>query len=384
MTKPIRASFTTQVERLHQLGILGEGVHIGLIDSGVDTTHAVFKQTTTNGCLIDFNGYILPKTAFKDDTGHGTQTASLIVGNDAANHFTGIAPKAQLYAVGALEGGKRLLRILKGLEWLLHQPIDVLCMPLGFQGYHPILEVALRSFWQKNIPIIAPMGNGGINSYVSPACFPEVLAVGSVDDHGNVSSFSGNIHLKTHLKVQKPNIVTIGENIRVAQRGGSYTLTNGTSMSAALVAGIMALMKGIYPDISTQQLYQILYKTAYQANKQQKYRVGKGIVQPFEMYKALQQSTIEPFSNHRTSSFIPYWIDPIFEQQVNKANDTDDIAAIIYIQNQTALNLAKNHLNIIHFFEDFSLVYVAQAAKEFKVFVEQNDIRLLSGIINRS
>jgi subtilisin family serine protease len=366
--------FQEQIQSLHQLGWTGKGIHIGHLDSGVDALHPALTGTIMDYCAIDEAGKIISKSYFQDHTGHGTQTASLICGEEI-----GVSPNAQIYAASVLEGGKSIIRILKGLEWLLAQPIDILCMPLGVRDYHPIFETALYPFHQKQIPIIAPIGNYGMNSFVSPACYPNVLAIGSLDQKNEVANFSGSIQLNSHFKVSKPDLVAEGEALKVAKKGGGFDFTKGTSMSAALVTGVIALLKEAFPNISTRQLYQILKNTANSSNIE-KYRSGHGIIQPLKAFQSLENTVINDGVNSLNPPFIPYWTDKILDHTLKKAGKEDIIEAVIYIETPDEMNRLEQYFTIQHHFQSFQLVLIQGEKHHFGDFMNNDMIHLMSSV----
>ena len=78
-----------------------------------------------------------------DDNGHGTHVAGIAAALGTDYQIPGVAPKAKLYAVKALDadGNGFVSDIIKGIDWCIADKIPVINMSLGLQG---TTSVALR------------------------------------------------------------------------------------------------------------------------------------------------------------------------------------------------------------------------------------------------
>lgn len=74
---------------------------------------------------------------------HGTHTAGIICGGTVDGQPIGIAPDAKLCSGVVIEGGKPLVRVLCGLDWMFDQGVRVVCVSLGLPGYNPVFEMVL-------------------------------------------------------------------------------------------------------------------------------------------------------------------------------------------------------------------------------------------------
>jgi len=80
-----------------------------------------------------------------------------------------------------IEGGKCLVRLLAGLDWMLDCKIRLLCISWGLPLYNPLFEILLKRLRRAGILVVAPVGNGGAGRTCSPANYPGVMAVGAIN-----------------------------------------------------------------------------------------------------------------------------------------------------------------------------------------------------------
>jgi subtilisin family serine protease len=175
------------VQACWQQGYTGLGAHIGHLDTGVDASHPALKGRVSEFMEFDEEGFSVPGAQPRDSGSHGTHIAGIICGNSI-----GVAPGAKLCSGMVIEGGKSLVRILAGLDWMLDCKIRVLCLSLGIPFYTPLYEILLNRVKRSGVLVIAPIGNRGSERTCSPANYPGVLAVGAINARDWVARFSGS------------------------------------------------------------------------------------------------------------------------------------------------------------------------------------------------
>ncbi|MEU5872087.1 S8 family serine peptidase [Glycomyces sp. NPDC047369] len=192
---------TTRADVAHDRGITGEGVKVGVIDTGIDYTHPDLGGCFGSGCRVatgtDFVGDDFdsddpehsepdPDDDPADCAGHGTHVAG-IVGADG--EVTGVAPGVEFgaYKVFGCEGSTSAEVIMQALEAALDDGMDVVNLSLGqsFQwpGY-PTAKAADR-LTEEGVVVVASMGNdgeSGIYSGSAPGVGEDVIAVASTDN----------------------------------------------------------------------------------------------------------------------------------------------------------------------------------------------------------
>jgi subtilisin family serine protease len=174
---------------------------------------------------------------------HGTGMVGAIA---AHRRLMGIAPEARILAIQAFSGTTRqspeatTKQILAGLDWAVRKGARVINM--SFAGpYDPMLALAMKNAHAKGVVLIAASGNLGPKSPpLYPAADPNVIAVTAVDenDHLFPQAVRG-----PHVAVAAP-----GVDVMVPAPEQTYQLTTGTSVAAAHVSGVAALLIERHPN----------------------------------------------------------------------------------------------------------------------------------------
>lgn len=231
----------------------GSGVTVAVVDSGVDATHP------------DLVGRVLPEIDLLPDvqpeaieTGHGTATASLVVGAVNATGMAGVAPQASILPVAALDpsGVGDSSTVARAIVEAANAGARVINLSLGGPDRDPVLDAACKYAFNKGSVLVAAGGNSYEegNEVQYPAGSPNVVAVASVDSDGYASYFSNT---GSHIAVAAP-----GEDVLAAFPGGTYEYVSGTSFAAPHVSGVVALLAGTNPKLTATQLVQLAERTA--------------------------------------------------------------------------------------------------------------------------
>jgi subtilisin family serine protease len=225
----------------------GSGVIVAVIDSGVDPNHP------------DLAGAIAESydaASAERPHPHGTGMAGAIA---SRGNVLGIAPGAELLTVrafsansGSAEG--TTLNIIKGLDWAAEKGARIVNM--SFAGPpDPRLREALAKANAKGIVLIAAAGNAGPTSPpLYPAANPGVIAVTATD--ASDALFSG-ANRGQYIAVAAP-----GVDVLVPAPDAGYQLTTGTSVAAAEVSGVVALLIERNPGLTPKDIRRILMRTA--------------------------------------------------------------------------------------------------------------------------
>ncbi|PKU81256.1 Subtilisin-like protease SDD1 [Dendrobium catenatum] len=222
----------------------GEGIIIGLIDTGVDPSHASFADDGTmpppppkwrGRC--DFlagvcNNKLIGAVAFEegthpsplDDLGHGTHTASTAAGTavrnasvlgQAAGVATGVAPRAHLAVYKVLfDGSGTFSDIVAGIDRAIADGVDVLSMSLGTDPselYDNSLITSSFAAMQHNVFPSTSAGNSGpFQSYITnDAPWMLTVAAGTTDRRIKATLLLGNNKTFDGETAYQPNIATI-------------------------------------------------------------------------------------------------------------------------------------------------------------------------------
>ncbi|HBN07188.1 MAG TPA: hypothetical protein DD435_00595 [Cyanobacteria bacterium UBA8530] len=238
----------------------GEEIKIAIVDSGVDMTHPDLAEKLLTGVNT-----VEERNPPKDDVGHGTHVAGIAaaIANNGVG-IAGMAPKAKIIPVkvlGASSGSAA--SIAAGIIWAADQGADVMNMSLGMYETSEVVEKAVRyAIDEKNVVIVATMGNDNIERKRYPAAYPGVIAVGSTDAKDLKSTFS---NFGDWIAVSAPGtaILSTFPTYPVSISGTQgYTSLSGTSMAAPLVAGLAALIRGQKKGATPAQVKKILQDSA--------------------------------------------------------------------------------------------------------------------------
>lgn len=271
---------------LWDLGHTGQGIVVALLDSGVDADHPDLAGRWRGGANSWFDAN-LDDPAYDpsqpyDAGGHGTAVAGILVGGDAGGSAIGMAPGARWIAakIFPTDGGPALeSEIHAAFQWLMDpdgnpetdDAPDVVNNSWGFDAPDACYEGSdgisfltdIQVLEQAGIAVAFAAGNSGSGAgwptSVSPANYPESLAVGSVDALLTVETTSGRGPSACDGAVY-PDLVAPGDSIRTTDlyegvlTPDPYIVVSGTSAAAPHAAGAMALLLDAYPFLTPFQL----------------------------------------------------------------------------------------------------------------------------------
>ena len=261
-------------------GYTGKGVTIALIDGEVDTTVPELAGAT----IIDKSPCTVTSSPFSKT--HGTAIASLLV-----SETYGVAPDATLLTYrtsladdGDESGNECTFRNGNPIEdptSLINRAISdgaqIISISSSDENFDDATKWAIARANARGVIVVSPMGNDAKDETLdSYSKWSGVVGVSAIDTTGKVASYS-----------------SWGSGVTVAAVGGPVvahdygTKTNisaeGTSNSAPLVAGFLALAKQKWPNATSNQLLQLLTKTARTDQNGWNTYIGYGAVDPGAM-----------------------------------------------------------------------------------------------------
>jgi subtilisin family serine protease len=265
----------------------GAGAKVALIDSGVATTHPQLAKIDHGVELRSGEAVSLSQEGSwsQDPSGHGTACAGIISAvSDATRGIRGYAPEAELH-VCKLPLNARCSDLVAALDYCLQAGIDVAFLGFGCQRGSLIVEQRLMAAKQQGIAIIAAAGNTG-GPVQFPACSPHALAIGAV---GQAASFPDDSAQAAQASAAAPaaaglfvppfsshgpelDLAAPGVAVMACQAPDGYAACDGTSIAAAHVAALAALILAHHSDFRrdfagrdyrrVERLFQILKAAA--------------------------------------------------------------------------------------------------------------------------
>jgi hypothetical protein len=259
------------IDKLHLSAVhrlaSGRNVLVAVVDSEIDVSHPDLKGVIAeryDATQTDSHPHV-----------HGTGMAGAIASH---SRLLGVAPGVRVLAIKAFDESASSAeatsyQILKGLDYAIAKHVRVINM--SFAGPRdPMMERTLKTAHDQGIILVAAAGNAGPKSPpLYPGADPSVIAVTATDytDRPFVMANRGK-----YIAVAAP-----GVDVMVPAPGNSYQLTTGTSVAAAHVSGVAALLVERKPTITPDEVRGILMRTAHAMNVRGKDELdGAGLVDP--------------------------------------------------------------------------------------------------------
>jgi hypothetical protein len=258
----------------YQMGVLGVGETVAVLDSGVDTQNIELQRGTMQGYDAINNSFGVNT----DPTGHGTFVTGII--NSAGYGIEGTAFGAQVYPVRVINSSGTLAvndiqlalanvipfifgaRIINN-SWDSSTPITQ-TSAASMQAYYPISMNFYSMLVKMGVAFVFAAGNQGSSQvgsfaglpYLFPQLQPGWLAVVATNSTGQLASFSNQCGVAAAWCLAAP-----GANI-VSTLGTGYGIGSGTSFATPEVSAALALVMEHFPYLTAGQAAQILLATA--------------------------------------------------------------------------------------------------------------------------
>lgn len=238
------------------LGNSGNGVTVGVIDTGIVNDHPGLKPSGGRNCVSGE----AEDMWHADADGHGTHCAGVVAAVVAAgaNGTKGYVPQVNLRAYrvfGANAGGASTFDIAKAIQRAVEDGCDILSMSLGSASPQATLRTKTELAYDQGVLCVAATGNDGRHAVSYPAAFATVVGVGAFGKFGTYPADS--LHAMTESTTRSTDgqyfvadFSNYGDQVDFCAPGvaitstlpaGSYGAMDGTSMACPQVTGIAAL-----------------------------------------------------------------------------------------------------------------------------------------------
>ena len=253
-------------------GYTGKGVTIAVIDGPVDTSNPALKGaniTDKSRCTIQDS---------PEGVRHGTEMATILV-----SPITGVAPDATLYTYqsstatttsnGSCDSnGDRLNTIAALINQAVEDGAQIISISQSVSESSNELKWAVTNAITKGVIIVNSAGNGATDENITQlGRYSGVVGVSAINSDGTFASYS-----------------SWGDGVVTAAFGGPYNTfdvntgepvtVHGTSISAPLVAGMLALARQKWPDATANQILQLLVHTGLNPNHDWNKYTGYGAI----------------------------------------------------------------------------------------------------------
>jgi subtilisin family serine protease len=277
----------------------GTGVTVAVLSTGVDASHPDLTGAVTAGPDFSKTGRAPGSTYWGAE---GTAVASLIAGHGhgpggGTDGVTGVAPAARILSLPVtLEYNDPLTAdaavtqrlpaaIAAGIRYAVGHGATVIALPLDpgtlgsataenhAAGGSAAERSAVSFALAHGVLLVAPAGDNGagLNSVNYPAAYPGVIAVGATAQNGQLAPFSS---ARSYVTLTAPGSGTTPDpavsgmmtdpaaGLMVAAPDGGYESLASSDMSAALTAGVAALIRSRYPWLTVAEVTAALERGA--------------------------------------------------------------------------------------------------------------------------
>ena len=229
-------------------------VRVAVIDTGIDLGHPDFYgQIYAQTDVVDNDG------SADDDDGHGTHVAGIIAAS--ANNgigVAGIAPGVKLIVVDAFGPDCAYTSdIIEGIDYAISKGADIINMSLGSYENDTAFKTALDSAVGSGVVCVAAAGNDNTTAACYPSDYDSVISVIATTPSDTKASWS-NYGSAKDISAPGSGIISTF----LTSYYGGYASMSGTSMASPVVAGVVALILSANPNLSVNEVKNILYSTA--------------------------------------------------------------------------------------------------------------------------
>ncbi len=303
----IQSVASIEADKVHAMGIKGQGVAVAVLDTGIDNSHPDFEgaivdqycySSNTNSCVSESGRGVAKGPNAQDEQGHGTGVSGIVLGRGRVAP-AGVAPEANLVALRVFrdQGGAPTNDIVDGLNFVVANQAkhDIRAVNMSLGGGASIgtncdnqfgsVKQVFQTLLARNVAIFVATGNGGNPDRVAfPGCISNGTGVGSTfDTEMSTSGLSGSLvgchdgasevtplHIACYTdRGRSMALLAPGSFIVASRLGGGMSGDpnnirgggHGTSYASPAAAGVAALLFSADPGIHARDMQRILERT---------------------------------------------------------------------------------------------------------------------------
>jgi hypothetical protein len=263
---------------------------VAVLDTGISSLHPELESR------IDQRGFNFTTNDRKieDVNGHGTFVSGIIAAR--TNNEIGIAGTVGEFPVKVLpmkvcsNEGCFTSDLIRAIDYAIRLNVDVINISLGGSEFIASEYQSIQEAIDAGITVVAAAGNQSSSDITYPGGYSRVISVGSVSSGNRRSRFS-NYN-------ETVSVVAPGENIKSIYLGNGYNTMSGTSFSTPIVSSMIAILKGINPELTPSQLKKMIEETATDLGPEGKdIEYGYGVVSFDKVVSLVTSSQTEVIGN---------------------------------------------------------------------------------------
>lgn len=284
---------------MHAQGYDGEGVMIGVLDSGFPNLSRIdaFQHLNTDNRILLTHDYTFNQRYVESGDQHGLRVLSVLAAQK--EDFRGTAPEASYLLFITEDSQVNSEHRIEEYNWLFAAEaadsagVDIISTSVGYStftapsadytyddmdGQTTVISRAAGMAFDRGILVLTSAGNEGNQVWqfiTAPADHPDILAVGAVNSalsRTRASSIGPN-----SAGVLKPDVAALGSGTSTINENGFIQLGSGTSFSAPLVSGVAAGLLQAEPELTNDRLARAIRASGSQASRPDN-ELGYGIV----------------------------------------------------------------------------------------------------------
>ncbi len=254
----------------------GKGVKVAVIDDGADVNHEDLKANIFLAYNVDgqTDDVSIPADSITDAS-HGNSCAGFIASPINGKGIVGVAPESKLIIIRQEEAADSAT--IEAFEYAKDNGAKVISCSWGTDAVSEAVVAELKSLYDAGITVVFASGNEGNDldeaGLEDESEVPWVIGVGASSELNDVTEYSnyglnidviapGGNHSTSIGLLALDDSGTQGSTKNYSSVSNNYAFTDGTSFSAPIVAGVVALMYSVNPDITPKEVRDILISTA--------------------------------------------------------------------------------------------------------------------------